>query len=212
MELPVVWWAFIISQIFGLVNIIIAFIKFQYKDKAKTLRLSAIGNVFKSLNYIFLLNWSLAGLKVISIFKNLFFAKTSKGDVKLWKSILGFVIFSLISTGVVFWAWWYSREWFEWVILGVVLFANFGKWVKGIHILRTSQLVYRLAMIYNSIFVFLNPTNLIKAVAVITSIIIFYIRLLREKCKKKKDSVEEIQPEPIAELNDLENEQQGISV
>jgi len=184
-ELPVVLWMFILSQVFGAINIIIAFVKFQYKEKAKTLKLSAIGNVFKSLNYAFLLNWSLAGLKVVSIFKNLFFAKTSKGEVKLWKSILGFVIFSLISTAVVFVAWWFSRHWFEWVILAVVVFANFGKWAKGIHIMRLSQLVYRLAMIVNSIFIFLNPTNLIKAVAVITSIMIFYIRLLVEKRRKR---------------------------
>ncbi|MCL2756367.1 MAG: YgjV family protein [Firmicutes bacterium] len=191
-ELPVVLWMFILSQVFGAINIVIAFIKFQYKEKAKTLKLSAIGNIFKSLNYIFLLNWSLAGLKVVSIFKNLFFAKTSKGEVKRWKSILGFVIFSLISAGVVFLAWWFNRHWFEWVILAVVLFANFGKWVKGIHIMRSSQLVYRLAMIVNSIFFFLNPTNLIKAVAVITSIIIFYIRLLVGKKKKKDEQAEQV--------------------
>jgi len=201
-ELPVVLWMFILSQVFGAINIIIAFIKFQYKEKAKTLKLSAVGNVFKSLNYIFLMNWSLAGLKVISIFKNLFFAKTSKGEVKTWKSVLGFVLFCLVSVAVVFWAWWFSRLWFEWVILAVVLFANFGKWAKGIHIMRSSQLVYRLAMIVNSIFFFLNPTNLVKAVAVITSIIIFYIRLFIENRKKKKDEkaqTEEVSTEITAE-------------
>jgi len=192
MELPVILWMFIISQIFGAINIIIAFIKFQYKEKAKTLKLSAVSNVFKALNYAFLLNWSLAGLKVVSIFKNLFFAKTSKGEVKRWKSILGFVIFSMISAGVVLWAWWFTRLWFEWVILGVVLFANFGKWVKGTHIMRSSQLVYRVAMIINSIVWFLNPTNLIKAVAVIISIIIFYVRLLVGRNEKKDKSVSHI--------------------
>ncbi|MCL2851103.1 MAG: YgjV family protein [Firmicutes bacterium] len=190
-EIPVILWMFIISQFFGLINIIIAFIKFQYKEKAKTLRLSAVGNVFKALNYAFLLNWSLAGLKVISIFKNLFFAKTSKGEVKQWRSILGFVLFSLVSVGTVFLAWWFSRLWYEWVILAVVLFANFGKWAKGIHIMRSSQLLYRFAMIINSIFFFFNPTNLLKAVAVITSIIIFYIRLLVGKRRKKNEPPEQ---------------------
>jgi hypothetical protein len=190
-ELPVVLWMFIVSQIFGLVNIVIAFIKFQFKDKGKTLKLSAVGNVFKSLNYLFLLNWSLAGLKVVSIFKNLFFVKTSKGEVKRWKSILGFVLFTAVSAGIVFWAWWFSRLWFEWVILAVVVFANFGKWVKGIHIMRISQFVYRSAMIVNSIFFFLNPTNLIKAVAVMVSIIIFYVRLVFGKRKKVTEHADE---------------------
>jgi len=199
-EIPVVLWMFIISQVFGAINIIIAFIKFQYKEKAKTLQLSAVGNVFKALNYAFLLNWSLAGLKVVSIFKNLFFAKTSKGEVKLWKSILGFVLFSLISIAVVFWAWWFSRLWYEWVILAVVLFANFGKWVKGIHIMRSSQLIYRLAMIVNSIFFFFNPTNLIKAVAVITSIIIFYIRLLIGKRKQKDQPLADLPSDVVVEI------------
>ncbi|MCL2847035.1 MAG: YgjV family protein [Firmicutes bacterium] len=182
-EIEVLLWMFIVSQIFGAINIIIAFIKFQYKEKAKTLRLSAVGNVFKALNYAFLLNWSLAGLKFISIFKNLFFAKTSAGKVKRWKSITGFIIFSLISLSVVFVAWWFTRLWFEWVLLAVVLFANYGKWAKGIHLMRISQFFYRLAMIVNSIFFFFNPTNLIKAVAVIISIMIFYIRILAARKK-----------------------------
>ena len=176
-ELPVLLWMFILSQIFGAINILIAVIKFQYKDKSKTLKLSAVGNVFKSLNYAFLLNWSLAGLKVVSIFKNLFFAKTSRGEMKRWKSVLGFVIFSLISITVVVVAWWFSRVWFEWVLLAVVLFANYGKWAKGIHVLRISQVIYRIAMIINSIWFFLNFTNIIKAVAVIISIMVFYVRL-----------------------------------
>ncbi|MCL2521835.1 MAG: YgjV family protein [Erysipelotrichales bacterium] len=191
-ELPVVWWMFLISQIFGGINIIIAFIKFQYKEKAKTLKLSAVGNVFKSLNYAFLLNWSLAGLKVVSIFKNLFFVKTSKGEVGHLKSVVGFLLFCLVSALVVFWAWWFSRNMFEWVLLAVVLFANYGKWAKGIHIMRISQVVYRIAMIINSILFFLNFTNIIKAVAVIISIIIFYTRYFIEKKEKQQENVEQI--------------------
>jgi len=185
-------WMFVISQIFGAINIIIALIRYQYKDKAKTLRLAAVGNVFKALNYVFLLNWSLAGLKLVSIAKNLMFAKTSKGMMKFWKSLLIFIIFSLISTAVVLVAWWFSRLWFEWVILAVVLFANFGKWVKGIHWLRISAIFYRVAMIVNSVRFFFNPTNLIKAVVVICSITVFYIRMLRESIKNKKEGQPEV--------------------
>ena len=183
------WWMFIISQFFGLINIAIAFYRYQIKDKAKTLRLAAFGNVFKALNYAFLLNWSLAGLKVVSIGKNLMFAKTSSPDskIKLWQSISIFVFFCLISAAVVFATWWFNRLWFEWVVLGAVLFANFGKWKKGMHILRISAVFYRSVMIVNSIFFFLNPTNLIKAVAIIVSITIFYIRFFREKRKPKTE-------------------------
>jgi len=177
-EIHVLLWMFIVSQIFGAINIVIAFIRYQYADKAKTLRLAAFGNIFKALNYAFLLNWSLAGLKVVSIAKNLMFAKTSTGQVKFWKSVCIFIFFCLISTAVVFMTWWFSRLWFEWIILAVVLFANFGKWVSGIHWLRISAIFYRLAMIINSIFFFFNPTNLIKAVCVIISITVFYIRML----------------------------------
>ncbi|MCL2587213.1 MAG: YgjV family protein [Firmicutes bacterium] len=189
-EIPVLLWMFIISQIFGAINIIIALIRYQYKDKAKTLRLAAVGNVFKALNYAFLLNWSLAGLKVVSIAKNLIFAKTSAPDskIKFWQSFSIFIFFCLISVAVVFVTWWFNRLWYEWVILAVVLFANFGKWVKGIHWLRISALFYRTAMIFNSIFFFLNPTNLIKAIVVICSITIFYIRLLAGKIKSKNNA------------------------
>ena len=180
MELPVVVWMFILSQIFGLVNIIIAVIKYQFKDKAKTLRLSAVGNIFRSLNYAFLLNWSLAGLKVVSIFKNLFFAKTSKGDVSRAASITGFIIFTAVSASVVFVSWWFTRLWFEWVILAAVVFANYGKWAKGVHILRVSKMAYYSVLLVNSFVFFLNPTSIIKAIAVMTSIIIFYIRILRK--------------------------------
>jgi len=189
-DLPVILWMFIVSQVFGAINIIIALIRYQYKDKAKTLRLAAVGNVFKSLNYAFLMNWSLAGLKVVSIAKNLIFAKTSAPDskIKFWHSFAIFLFFCLISTATVFVAWWFNRVWFEWVILGAVLLANFGKWAKGIHLIRGTAVVYRIVMIFNSIFFFLNPTNLIKAVVVIFSITVFYIRLLREKIRTKKQS------------------------
>jgi len=194
--IEVALWMFVVSQIFGLVNIGISFYKYQFKNKAKTLRLSAVGNIFKALNYAFLLNWSLAGLKVVSIAKNLMFAKTSDPNSKMkrWKSILIFVVFTLISAATVFIGWWFSRLWFEWIILAVVVLANFGKWKKGIHLLRISQVIYRAAMIINSIFFFLNPTNLIKAVAVIVSIIIFYIRLIIEKRQKKVDEASKNSP------------------
>jgi len=188
-------WMFVLSQVFGLVNIAISFYKYQFKDKAKTLRLSAVGNIFKALNYAFLFNWSLAGLKLVSIGKNLIFAKTSdpNSKMKLWKSILVFVVFTLISAATVFLGWWFSRFWFEWVILAVVVLANFGKWKKGIHLLRVSQVLYRGVMIINSLFFFLNPTNLVKAVAVIVSIIIFYIRLVVEKRQKKREKALTVQ-------------------
>jgi hypothetical protein len=183
-ELPVVLWMFIVSQIFGAINIFIAFIKYQYKDKAKTLKLSAVGNVFKALNYAFLMNFSLAGLKVVSVFKNLSFSKTSKGEVKRWLSISIFIFFCLISTAIVVWAWWLSGIWFEWVVLAVVLLANYGKWAKGVHLIRITQLFYCSVMIINGLFFFLNFTSIIKAVAVIISILVFYVRFFKKKCTK----------------------------
>ncbi|MCL2770965.1 MAG: hypothetical protein FWD89_01490 [Firmicutes bacterium] len=185
-ELPVIWWMFLISQFFGLINAGIAVYRYQTKNKEKTLKMAAIGNIFKVFNYVFIFNWSLAGLKVISIFKNLFFAETSKGKMKLWQSLLILIIFSLISAAVVFWSWWYTRLWFEWVILGVTILSNFGKWAKGIHIHRVTSVIYRVAMIINSVYYYLNLTNLIKAVFVIATIIVFYVRLLKEKITSKK--------------------------
>jgi len=178
---------FILSQLFGFINIAISFYKFQIKDKAKTLRLSAVGNVFKSLNYAFLLNWSLAGLKIVSIAKNLMFAKTSaeNSKIKLWQSICVFIFFTVISVAVIFVTWYFTRLWFEWIILSAVVFANFGKWKKGIHILRISAVFYRIVMIINSIFFFLNPTNLIKAIAVLISVALFYIRFFAERKMQK---------------------------
>ena len=184
--IPVALWMFLVSQFFGLINAGIAVFRYQIKDKSKTLKLAAIGNFFKIFNYVFILNWSLALLKVVSIFKNLVFAKTSQGNMKLSKSILLLIGFSLISTAVVFTTWWFSRLWFEWVILGVVLFSNFGKWAKGIHILRISSIFYRLAMIINSIFYYLNLTNLIKAIFVLSTIAVFYIRLLINNKRENK--------------------------
>ena len=56
-ELPVVlWMMFLISQFFGLINAGIAVYRYQVKDKSKTLRMVAVGNVFKIFNYVFMLN------------------------------------------------------------------------------------------------------------------------------------------------------------
>jgi len=186
-ELPVILPLFIISQIFGLINIGLTIYKYQVKDKAKTLRMSAVGNVFKALNYAFLLNWSIAALKVVSIAKNLTFAKTSKpgAKIKLKYSVALLILFSSLSVAAVFVAFLFNRIWFEWVVLGAVLLSNFGKWKKGIHLLRITAVVYRAVMIINSIFFFLNITNLIKGIIVIGTIIVFYIRFFRARKKQR---------------------------
>lgn len=202
-ELPVVLWMFILSQVFGAINIAISLIKQQFSNKSRALRWSAAGNVFKVLNYAFILNWSLAGIKLTSIAKNLIFAKRSKrqesGELEkcadsekrkeFWKGLFALIFFCAVSTVVVVISWIYSGLWFEWVILGVVIFSNIGKWARGIHILRVSALVYRVTMIFNSIFFFFNPMNIIKAILTIISIFVFYIRFWRGKIKRAKNEI-----------------------
>jgi len=68
-----------------------------------------------------------------------------------------------------------------------VLVANFGKWKKGIHVMRITQFFYRGIMIVNSILFFLNFTNILKAIAVMVSIIIFYTKFFLEKKQAKAE-------------------------
>ena len=187
-SLSVVLWAFIVSQAFGVINIGLAVYRYQVKKRRKTLKIKVAGNVSKLLNFAFLLNFSLVGLKIVSIIKNLTLLKISKdgSKVSLKTSIMLLILFCAIKTAVVFTIWWFNRLWFEWVILAAALFAMTGKWQKNIHIMRISSVVYQAAVFINCLIFFLNFTSLIKAVFVFGSISVFYILLLKGRAREKR--------------------------
>jgi len=191
MELPVVLWMFIVSQIFGFIAVGLVIYRYQFKNKQKTLKIAAVGHTVKIFNYVFIMNWSLAGLKMVSVVKTLMFAKTSKGSMKLWKSLSILIGFSMVSVVVVFFVWWSNRIWFEWVVLSGTLLTNFGKWAKGIHIMRITSIISKIIMLVNSLFFFLNFADTVTAVFVLGSIAVFYIRWFKEKNVKKKDASED---------------------
>jgi len=190
--LPVVLWAFIVSQAFGLINIALAVYRYQVKKRDKAINIKIAGNVSKMLNLAFLLNFSLVGLKVVSIAKNVTMKKVTKegSGISARTSALILLLFCLIKAAIVFVFWLISRVWFEWVILGTALFAMAGKWQKNMHIMRISSLFNTIAIFINSLFFFLNFTSLLKAVFVVASILVFYVMFFIKKGKKAEVGID----------------------
>jgi len=176
-SLPVPLWAFIVSQIFGIVNIGLAVYRYQVKKRDKTINIKIAGNVAKLLNLAFLLNWTLVGLKVVSVIKNITMKKVTGENSKAKRrtSTLLLILFCMIKVGMVFAFWWFNRYWIEWVILGTTLFAMVGKWQKNVHLMRVSSAVNSIAIFINSLFFFLNFTALVKTVFVLGSLVVFYV-------------------------------------
>ncbi|MCL2234265.1 MAG: YgjV family protein [Firmicutes bacterium] len=205
--LPVALWAFIISQVFGLVNIGLAVYRYQLKKRDKTINIKILGNFAKLANLAFLLNFTLVGLKVISIIKNFTMKKVTKEGSRVSKrnSILLLLLFCLIKAVIVFVFWWFNGIWFEWIVLAGAIFAMAGKWQKNMHIMRLSSLVYTVAVVLNSLFFFLNFTSLLKAVFVIGSIVVFYVIFFARRGKKNSNIDKETAENPD-ENNVAENQ------
>ena len=209
-SLPVALWAFVVSQIFGLLNIGLAVYRYKVKKRDRAINIKIAGNFTKLLNLAFLLNFTLVGLKIVSIAKNLTMKKVTKdgSQVKTSTSIMLLILFCLIKAIIVLIMWLFSGLWFEWIILATALFAMIGKWQKNMHLMRVSSLVNTIAIFVNSLFFFLNFTSLLKAVFVVTSILIFYIVFFVKRAKSKH----QVEADTAKSTSDNESEVETVII
>lgn len=184
-DIPLYMW--IISQVFGLFVIVSVFMTFQMKKKTWILWGMAIANTMSVFMHAFLGNWAVAAISAVTALKSVSFIWTTKkeGKIPAWFSFSIFVFFSLFAAGAVAFTHFGPMDnpnanWYDWVILGAQIIANFTQWRLGPHWIRASSALFSILAIVNNIM-FLNVMGLINSGIKLTSIALIYIRLGREK-------------------------------
>jgi len=176
-NIPVAMWQWVLSQAIGVVGLVLLFTCWQIRNKVKTLSVVTVARILSTITSALLENWILAIFFAISAVRGVIFTwlevRRAKGREPHKYITFGLLIGSLAAAGIfmgltVVW-------WFDWVLFGLSLVFIFAEWFHGIHFMRGAQFALSSAMIVNAWF-FANIMGIAKAVAVIGSIIVFYIR------------------------------------
>ncbi|MCL2587437.1 MAG: YgjV family protein [Firmicutes bacterium] len=187
--IPIALW--IVSQVFGVLVIAAVFITFQMKRKTMILWGMFFGNLFSVGMHAFLGNWAVVGISAVTALKSLAFIYTTVNKDKMpkWISFATFLLFSalaifaVILTNVILTN--PNANWYDWVMLGAQLFANWTQWAKEGHWIRFSSGAFSVLGLYNNIL-FMNVMGLVIAGVKLGSIGLYYIRLHASKKLKAK--------------------------
>ena len=94
---------FIVSQILGIIALILMCIGYFVKNKSQFLIIQIIANVFYATSYLFLGVFSAGIITLISIIRCVLIYFNDKKDLKIDKFIIPFFIVAYIVVGVIFW-------------------------------------------------------------------------------------------------------------
>ena len=168
------WW---LSQAVGVVGLVILIWCWQCRRKVRTLTLVTIARVLSTIASALLLNWVLAVFFGIAAIRGLVVTwleiRRERGREPSDGVTMAILGVSLVATAV-FMAM-TAQWWFDWVLLVLGVIFVFAEWARGIHLIRGSQFALSSAMLVNAYF-FANIMGAVKAVAVMGSIAVFYIR------------------------------------
>ena len=172
----------IVSQIIGVVALIVVIIAFQKKRRLSTLLLSALANGVSVVMHLLLTNWVMAGFAAAVSIRALVYAFIEPyrlaNSLPRWLDYIVLVAMLAVN-GIVFI---FVREvfWFDYVLLGGTMFATFGGWRRGIHWIRFGNIVLSAFIIVNAIM-FVNVLSIITESFIILAILAFYVRIARAK-------------------------------
>jgi len=180
-------WQWILSQVIGVFSLVMMFISFQAKTKSRVLTIMCIGVTSGIIGLSLLENWVMVGLLSVTLVRNLTFIYLDKKDSEIPKdfSVFVLVLFMLLATYTVFWT---NRWWFDWLLLGATLFSTYGKWAKGIHLIRISSVTFSALAIVNAVE-FHNLMGILIDIVIICSIGFFYIKFFRNKKSTAKSGI-----------------------
>ena len=178
-------WVFIISQVFGLLYLIIFSYALQIKDKSKTLKWYAIGNILSIFSNALLLNFVLVGTKSVSFFKNISFSWLQKNRGKTSKLFSFFILVFFILLAYIVGIFTWNGLWFNWVLISMLAISYYGEWHKNIHLLRIGSFLYISAVFVNALM-FTNVADMIMCMITVVAIIFFYLRLYKDKKTQKR--------------------------
>ena len=176
---------FIVAQVLGLVALVVVFITFQTKNKVRLLVLDAIANLLLGLAYLAMGLYILAVVNLIAAVRGLAFAwlnnKREEGKVHPAISIGLLMIFWIVFAVAIVLLW---STWVDFVILGLVLVYVWSLWNKGNHLVRILCLILSVIYVTINVLAFNIMGTVVESVYIL-SIMIFYLRLIHEKRKKK---------------------------
>ena len=178
-------WQILLSQILGVIALVIYFITNQHKSKKRYLLLMALGGVFNILMLVTLQMWLLSLFGIISLVRNIsFYFKESYKD--RIPPIVNILILLIFFSAAVITTIFTVEIWFEWVAMSFFLIHIFGLWYKGVHLAKLSDMVYCICLAVLNILI-LNVMGIVIAANTIISIVIFYMILLVKKQNPETD-------------------------
>jgi len=170
---------FVISQVFGVMILIVIFITFQQKNKERLLLWSIFMMVLFFLMWAALDQWTIAAISGVGAVRNVAFywLKKNQDRVSRGMSIAILVVFIAFTVTVGFLT---RSEWFDLVIIISSSFFVIALWQNNPHILRFIGFINGGIFLAVNILL-LNIMGMLIELSFITSIIVFYIRYYRRK-------------------------------
>ena len=174
------WW---VSQVFGLIALVLVVVAFQMKGNIRLLVMLAIASLASVFMQAFLGNFimaAMAGLVVVRLFVYAWLNKrrdagnmTERLDVSI---LMIFLLLNVIATIVT------AEWWFDWIFLSVATVATWGGWSRNTHMVRITSVPVGI-MVLAAAFMFTNYMSIVTEVLVLGSIAVFYWRFFRDKKK-----------------------------
>ena len=192
-RVPLATWIW--SQVFAFISLIFSVWSWQVKNKVRMMFLIGMFSAFLVMSAFLLINYTLALLFGLAAIRNFVFCyldwRVEKGKyVAKWLPYFFAIFFAsatIISTIVLVYIIQVDTvgAWLEWLICITLLGLIMGNILKGTNLMRISFIANRTFNIINH-YAFNNLIAVIIALLSISSIIIFYIRLLVEHMVKRK--------------------------
>ena len=177
---------FITSQIFGGLALIALFITFQCKQKKYLVLWNGATMLFAATMFSFLGNWVVVSMLGIGIVRNIILLVLDKyKNTPAWVRHSTMVVL-IIATAVAGWLTQYY--WYDWILISISVLFIPALFFGQLHLFRLCCIVYASTMLAHNIM-FLVWMGIALEITSITSIIIFYARLIIERYKTKQQDI-----------------------
>jgi len=178
---------FILSQTFAFITLICVLVMFQHKSKSGFLLWVILANIALTLSYVFLTDWVGTGLMTVATLRavSFFFLEKNRAKTPNWLAVLVLLVFLIAHTITTALTW---EIWFDWLLLVGALCQTCSSWAKGrMNLVRILNVAYSSLLIAHNIRVG-NWMAIAVEAAVITSVIIYYVRRWYESRRGQADN------------------------
>lgn len=140
-------------------------------------------NVFLSISCLLLFDWVGLGINALGILRQIVFVilLIKHDKIPQWVSVCSLLFFLISAVVIMVFVW---TSWYSWLILATQLFLIYGCWCKSDHIMRISNFIIAAVIMPHYLWTG-NYVVIAIEVAVIISIVIFYLRVYIDKHGKR---------------------------